>query len=83
VDPLRIPIPALCVVVLVAAVVFWKWSVARVIVQTQRVEVPVEKVVTVYEDRIIRVPAPARANEKLHPVADLNPRIIGSSSLEN
>src|ERR1700691_5633367 len=79
---LRIPIPALCimscVIVLLAALAVWKWHAPRVIVQTQRVEVPVVKEKIVYQDRIVRVPAPSppRVNEKLRPVADLNPRII-------
>jgi hypothetical protein len=86
---LRIPIPVfcgtLCAIVLLAALAVWRWHAPRVIVQTQRVEVPVVKERIVYQDRVVRVPAPSppRASEKLRPVADLNPRIIRSGDFEN
>jgi hypothetical protein len=82
---LRIPIPALCVLVLLAALVFWKWPGPRVIVQTQRVEVPVEKTVTVYRDRIIRAPASSSSptSVKLQPATNLNLRIIRRADLED
>jgi hypothetical protein len=71
---------------LLTALAIWKWPAPRVVVQTQRVEVPVatEKVVTVYQDRIVRVPpATGPRSPKLHPVADLHPRIMRSPDLEN
>jgi hypothetical protein len=77
---IRIPLPAACCLAALLAAALWHWSrpvPVRVIVRTERVEVPVvkEQVVTrlVYRDR----PVPLDIHE-LQPVAVLRPVIIRS-----
>ena len=81
----RVPLPAACVLALLIAVIAWRP--ARVVLQTQRVEVPVVKVetVTVYRDRIVRVQQQmAGWNEsELQPVTELRPRIVRRQNAEN
>lgn len=84
---IRVPVPVAAMVAIVAAVAVWRgpFTVApRVIVKTERVEVPVfkDRVVsrTVYRDRIVHAsPAPQGRNaHELQPVAELRPVIIRS-----
>lgn len=88
----RIPAPVACCLVVLLAWSAWKWvapDAPRVVVKTERVEVPVirTEVVTktVYRDRIVRapVPTPARNPSELQPVAELRPRLIRSGHVEN
>lgn len=85
----RVPVPVACsiVVVLIAAEA-WRWTrpaqtvIPRVVVKTERVEVPFlrERIITklVYKDRLIpaRTPEHAFTFRQLKPVAELRPRII-------
>jgi hypothetical protein len=80
---IHVPAPAICLLTLVVALALWKWSTPRVVVQTQRVEVPVTQVVTVYRDRVINAPAAESSRRDLHPVSNVRPRIIRSTDLEN
>lgn len=97
----RIPLPvALALGLLVAAGVWrWWWTFPaqrviapepRVVVRTERVEVPVvqRETVTVYRDRVVRVPVAvkvdAQAQQELRPVLELKPRIIrGTGNVQN
>jgi hypothetical protein len=84
---IRVPVPAVALLVLFIGMALWKWparivvrdSPPRLEVRTVRVEVPVLKkeVLTrvVYRDR--PAPTPNEGNE-LRPVTELKPRIIRS-----
>src|SRR5260370_1805146 len=68
----RVPIPVAFCLAIMLALVAWRWftpGAPRVVIQTERVEVPVVKkeVVTrtVYRDRIVHAPA-ARAEFNVH-----------------
>jgi len=89
---IRVPFPVACGLALVLAFVFWRWGTPpppRVVIQHDRVEVPVVKqeVVTrtVYRDRIVHVPpAASRFNaSELQPVVELRPRIIRRQNDQN
>src|SRR6185312_11227473 len=84
---IRIPAPAAAMIALVVALAAWRGlftATPRVIVRTERIEVPVfkDRVVsrTVYRDRIVRAPlAPQGRNaQELQPVRELRPVIIRS-----
>ena len=81
----RVPLPVACLLALLIAVIAWRP--ARVVIQTQRVEVPVVKVetVTVYRDRVVRVPQQMAGwnQSELQPVTELRPRIIRRQNAEN
>ncbi len=88
----RVPVPVAFCLVIMLAFVAWRWLTPvapRVVVQTERVEVPVIKkelvTKTVYRDRIVHVPAAiAKLNvHELQPVAELRPRIIRSRNAQN
>jgi hypothetical protein len=73
---IRIPLPVAAVLAVLFALALWRWVMpvpARVVIHTERVEVPV----TVYKDR------PAPTIYGLHPVAELRPRIIRSGHARN
>lgn len=85
----RVPVPlACCIVLLLAAAEAWRWTrpartvVPRVVVKTERVEVPVvrERVVTklVYKKRpaFADTPEHGLTFRQLKPVGELRPRII-------
>ena len=79
---IRVPLPAACCLAVLLGIALWHWSrpvPVRVIIRTERVEVPVvkEQVVTrlVYRDR----PVPLDMHE-LQPVAVLRPYIIRSGN---
>ena len=83
---LPVPMPLACVLALLMLAGAWRLVTpppTRVVIQQQRVEVPVVQVetVTVYRDRIVQVPA-ANPSE-LQPVAELRPRIIRRAHAEN
>ena len=69
------PLPVACAITLVAVLIITKWprseAAPRVVVKTERVEVPVVQERVVYRDR--PVPQPTAA---WNPVAELRPRII-------
>jgi len=80
---IRIPLPVAACLALALALGGWRWLAPpqpRVVIKTERVEVPVvtERIVTrlVYRDRPAAVP-------KLEPVTELRPRIIRSRNAEN
>jgi hypothetical protein len=86
----RVPLPAAVGVALLLAFGAWRWFTpppARVVIQTERVEVPVVKkeIVTVYRDRIVHVPAATAGSNahELQPVAELRPRIIRRQNAQN
>lgn len=88
----RVPAPVACCLAVFLALAVWRSVVpgtGRVVVKTERVEVPVVKTEvvtrTVYRDRIVRASAarPARDVHALQPVAELRPRIIGSGHVQN
>ncbi len=88
----RVPLPVAFCLALMLALVAWRWltpGAPRVVIQTERVEVPVIKkevlTKTVYRDRIVHVPAgTAGLNvHELQPVAELRPRIIRSRNAQN
>ena len=72
---IRVPLPVACAIALVAVLIITKWprseAAPRVVVKTERVEVPVVQERVVYRDR--PVPQPTAA---WNPVAELRPRII-------
>jgi hypothetical protein len=83
---IRVPVPLACSLMLLLGVGAWRWArlasspaVPRVIIKTERVEIPVvtERVVTktVYRDR--------PASDQLFPVAELRPRIIRREHVQN
>jgi hypothetical protein len=79
---IHIPVPVACCLVLLLAVAAWRGSsrpAPRVIVRTERVEIPVvqDRVVTktVYRDRL--------PSNQLQPVAELRPRIIRRGHVQN
>jgi hypothetical protein len=89
---IRIPAPVACCLAALLALDGWRWmapGAERVVVKTERVEVPVVKTEvvtrTVYRDRIVRTPTagPARDIQALQPVAELRPRIIRSGHVQN
>jgi len=80
----RVPVPVACALLLGLAFAAARWTrplpPPRVIVRTERVEVPViqERVVTRTVYRTPKAPAPATASVAWRPVQELNPRIIRS-----
>jgi hypothetical protein len=82
---IRVPVPVLCAVMVIMAVVATRWArpvpPPQVVVKTERVEVPViqERVVTrtVYRER------PATMQLAWRPVRELRPRIIRSGNAQN
>lgn len=66
----RVPLPAACAVLLLAALAVWRWA-PRVVVETRTVEVPVVQEKVVYRDR-------PTAPTAWRPVTELQPRIIRS-----
>ena len=88
----RVPVPVAFCLAIILALVAWRWlnpGAPRVVIRTERVEVPVVKkevlTNTVYRDRIVHVPAPAAGLNvhELQPVAELRPRIIRSRNDQN
>jgi len=88
----RVPVPVAFCIAIMLAFVAWRWltpGAPRVVIRTERVEVPVVKreilTNTVYRDRIVRVPDPAAGLNvhELQPVAELRPRIIRSRNAQN
>jgi hypothetical protein len=81
----RVPLPVACLLAVSMACLAWRWSTPRVVIRTERVEVPVVKkeivTQTVYRDRA--VPAPSENNSQLQPVAELRPRIIRRQNAQN
>jgi hypothetical protein len=84
---IRVPVPVAAMVAIVVVLAAWRGTLTvapRVIVRTERVEVPVfkDRVVsrTVYRDRIVQAsPVPQGRNaHELQPVAELRPVIIRS-----
>lgn len=87
---IRVPVPVACCLAVLLALGGWKWmvpGVGRVVVKTERVEVPVVKTEvvtrTVYRDRIVRAPGTAGDFSALQPVAELRPRIIRSGHVRD
>ena len=88
----RVPVPVAFCLAIMLAFVAWRWltpGAPRVVIRTERVEVPVVKrevlTNTIYRDRIVHVPA-ATAGLNVHelqPVAELRPRIIRSPNAQN
>ena len=92
----RVPVPvACCLVLLLAAVEGWRWTrptpaiAPRVVVKTERVEVPVvrEHVITkvVYKNRPVLAETPEHGLtfRQLKPVGELRPRIIRGGHDQN
>jgi hypothetical protein len=84
----RVPLPVACALGVLMAGGVWRWVSApapRVVIRTERVEVPVVKkeivTQTVYRDRVVRLPS--QDNNQLQPVAELRPRIIRRQNAEN
>ena len=82
-----VPAPVAVLIAIVVVLAVWRGSVPvapRVIVRTERVDVPVlkDRVVsrTIYRDRIVHASpaAPGRNAHELQPVAELRPVIIRS-----
>ena len=73
---IRVPVPMACAIAVIAVLGAVKWvrpePPARVVVRTERVEVPVVRERVVYRDR----PAPKPVAAAWRPVAELRPRII-------
>jgi len=89
---IRVPFPVACCLAIVLALVVWRWGTPpppRVVIQHDRVEVPVVKqeVVTrtVYRDRIVHAPPAASKSSasELQPVVELRPRIIRRQNDQN
>ncbi len=86
---IRMPVPLACCIVLLLAAEAWRWTrpiqtvTPRVIVKTERVEVPVvrERVITkvVYKNRQEQ----ALTFRQLKPVGELRPRIIRGGHDQN
>jgi hypothetical protein len=88
----RVPVPVACCLAIMLAFVAWRWftpGAPRVVIQTERVEVPVVKkeilTKTVYRNRIVYAPAPTAGSNvhELQPVAELRPRILRSRNAQN
>lgn len=88
----RVPAPVACCLMVLLALGAWRWVVPttpRVLIRTERVEVPVTKTEvvtkTVFRDRVVRVrvPVPERNLSELQPVAELRPRVIRSGHVQN
>ncbi len=86
----RIPLPVACVLAILLAFAAWRWVTPpppRIVIHTERVEVPVVKkeIVTVYRDRIVHIPAATAGSNahELQPVAELRPRIIRRRNAQN
>jgi hypothetical protein len=84
----RVPLPVACALGVLMAGGVWRWIDApapRVVIRTERVEVPVirKEIVTqtVYRDRVVHLPS--QDNNQLQPVAELRPRIIRRQNAEN
>ncbi len=87
---LRVPLPVACALALLAGVAVWRVSrpqpappapPAQVVVRTERVEVPVDRVVTRY---VSQPPPPSGLTFKeLRPVSELRPVIIRSNDAKN
>jgi hypothetical protein len=80
---IRVPVPVAAMVAIAVALAIWRapFAVApRVVVRTERIEVPVFQDRVVYRDRIVQAsPAPpGRNTHELQPVAELRPVIIRS-----
>ena len=93
---IRVPVPVAClVVVLLAVAEAWRWTrpaptvAPRVVVKTERVEIPLvrERIVTkvIYKDRLLpaRTPEHILTFHQLKPVAELRPRIIRGGHDQN
>ena len=93
---IQVPVPVICcIVMLLAAVEGWRWTklaqtaTPRVVVKTERVEVPVvrERVITkvIYKNRPILATTPEHALtfRQLKPVGELRPRIIRGGHDQN
>ena len=85
---IRLPVPLVCGLTLVLALAGWQWSARiapRVVIKTERVEVPVVKEQVVYRDRIVHAPASTQGPDanRLQPVAELRPRIIRRTDAQN
>ncbi len=83
---IRIPVPVAACLALALALGAWRWIApppARVLIKTERVEVPVvtERVVTLYRERPVASETPAVP--MLRPVTELRPRIIRNRNAEN
>ena len=87
---IRVPVPvACCLILLLAAAEVWRWIkpaqtvTPRVVVKTERLEVPVvrERVITkvIYKNR----PEQALTFRQLKPVGELRPRIIRGTHDQN
>jgi hypothetical protein len=73
---IRVPLPVAALLAVLFALAMWRWVIpvpARVLIQTERVEVPVAA------DK----PRPAPTIYGLQPVAELRPRIIRSGHARN
>ncbi len=88
----RVPMPVACGLAIMLALLVWRGFTPprpRVVIRTERVEVPVVKreVVTrtVYRERIVHVPAATSSvnASELQPVAELRPRIIRRQNAQN
>lgn len=89
---IRIPAPAACCLAVLLVSGAWlamSPRTAKVVIRTERIEVPVIKTEvvtrTVFRDRIVRVPsfARSRAFDELQPVAELRPRIMRSGDVQD
>jgi hypothetical protein len=86
----RLPLPVACGLAMLLAFGMWRWFMpapTRIVIQTERVEVPVVKkeIVTVYQDRIVYAPAARTVvnPHQLQAVVELQPRIIRREDAQN
>jgi hypothetical protein len=91
---ISVPVPLACCLVLLIAAGVWRWAdlerpfPPRVVVKTERVEVPVirDRVVTKFIHNNGPVPmktSPALTFHELKPVAELRPRVIRGGNDQN
>jgi hypothetical protein len=87
----RVPVPVACALAVVPAAAAWLWMALtppRVVIRTERIEVPVVKQVPIVQKEVVtrtvyRDRAAFTDLHELRPVAELRPRIIRSKNDQN